>query len=90
MRTTAIYVRQSVERPDSVSLETQEALCRSELPPETPEHTLSLRITFRSEIYIEAVSKEEAEEKFETMDIYSQEGLQNGEAWVETNSIEEA
>jgi hypothetical protein len=36
------------------------------------------------------VSKEEAEEKFETMDIYSQEGLQNGEAWVETNSIEEA
>ncbi|MBP0966784.1 MAG: recombinase family protein, partial [Oscillospiraceae bacterium] len=36
MRSTAIYVRQSVERPDSVSLETQEALCRSELPPETP------------------------------------------------------
>ena len=35
MRKTAIYVRQSVERPDSVSLETQEALCRSELPPET-------------------------------------------------------
>lgn len=33
---TAIYVRQSVERPDSVSLETQEALCRSELPPEEP------------------------------------------------------
>lgn len=36
MRSTAIYVRQSVERLDSVSLETQEALCRSELPPETP------------------------------------------------------
>lgn len=36
MRTTAIYVRQSVERPDSVSLETQEALCRSELPPDIP------------------------------------------------------
>lgn len=34
MRRTAIYVRQSVERPDSVSLETQEALCRSELPPD--------------------------------------------------------
>ena len=34
MRSTAIYVRQSVERPESVSLETQEALCRSELPPE--------------------------------------------------------
>ena len=27
---TAIYVRQSVERPDSVSLETQEALCRQD------------------------------------------------------------
>ena len=35
MRMTAIYVRQSVERPDSVSLETQETLCRSELPPDT-------------------------------------------------------
>lgn len=34
MRRTAIYVRQSVERPDSVSLETQETLCRSELPPD--------------------------------------------------------
>lgn len=35
MRRTAIYVRQSVERPDSVSLETQETLCRSELLPDT-------------------------------------------------------
>ncbi len=35
MRSTAIYVRQSVERPDSVSLETQEALCRSELLSDT-------------------------------------------------------
>jgi hypothetical protein len=57
---------------------------------EVVQPTKKFRITFRSEIYIEAVSKEEAEEKFETMDIYSQEGLQNGEAWVETNSIEEA
>lgn len=36
MRKTAVYVRQSADRADSVSLETQEALCRSELPPETP------------------------------------------------------
>ncbi len=36
MRITAVYVRQSADRADSVSLETQEALCRSELPPETP------------------------------------------------------
>lgn len=31
---TAIYVRQSVERADSVSLETQAALCRQDLAPE--------------------------------------------------------
>lgn len=31
MRETAIYVRQSADRADSVSLETQEALCRQEL-----------------------------------------------------------
>ena len=35
MRDTAIYVRQSADRADSVSLETQEALCRQELPPDT-------------------------------------------------------
>lgn len=33
MRETAIYVRQSADRADSVSLETQEELCRTELPP---------------------------------------------------------
>lgn len=32
---TAIYVRQSAERADSVSLETQEALCRTEISAET-------------------------------------------------------
>lgn len=31
---TAIYVRQSADRADSVSLETQEALCRRELAPQ--------------------------------------------------------
>ncbi len=32
MKETAIYVRQSADRADSVSLETQEALCRLDLP----------------------------------------------------------
>lgn len=34
MRKYAIYVRQSADRADSVSLETQEALCRLDLPPD--------------------------------------------------------
>ncbi len=33
---TAIYVRQSVSRADSVSLETQEALCRGDAPQNAP------------------------------------------------------
>ena len=36
MQHTAIYVRQSVERADSVSLETQAELCRKDLAPEEP------------------------------------------------------
>lgn len=32
---TAIYVRQSADRADSVSLETQEALCRADIPKST-------------------------------------------------------
>ena len=36
MREAAIYVRQSVSRADSVSLETQERLCRMDLPPDLP------------------------------------------------------
>lgn len=35
MARTAIYVRQSVDRVDSVSLETQEQLCRSDVPSKT-------------------------------------------------------
>ncbi len=34
MKKTAIYVRQSADRADSVSLETQEALCRRDIPQE--------------------------------------------------------
>ena len=34
MKHTAIYVRQSADRADSVSLETQEQLCRQELSPD--------------------------------------------------------
>ena len=43
MRETAIYLRQSVDRADSVSLETQEALCRQDIPPETPVNVYSDR-----------------------------------------------
>ena len=35
MKHTAIYVRQSADRADSVSLETQEQLCRRDVPPDT-------------------------------------------------------
>ena len=34
MKHTAIYVRQSADRADSVSLETQEQLCRRDVPPD--------------------------------------------------------
>ena len=34
MKHTAIYVRQSADRADSVSLETQEQLCRQDIPPD--------------------------------------------------------
>ena len=34
MKHTAIYVRQSADRADSVSLETQEQLCRQDVPPD--------------------------------------------------------
>lgn len=34
MKDTAIYVRQSADRADSVSLETQEQLCRQDVPPD--------------------------------------------------------
>lgn len=43
MRETAIYVRQSADRADSVSLETQEALCRQELAADTPVRVYSDR-----------------------------------------------
>jgi len=36
MKKTAIYVRQSADRADSVSLETQEALCRQDTAPDEP------------------------------------------------------
>lgn len=36
MRITAIYVRQSADRADSVSLETQESLCRADTAPDEP------------------------------------------------------
>ena len=40
---TAIYVRQSADRADSVSLETQEQLCRQELLPDEPAQVYSDR-----------------------------------------------
>ena len=43
MKHTAIYVRQSADRADSVSLETQEQLCRQDIPPDTPVQVYSDR-----------------------------------------------
>ena len=43
MKHTAIYVRQSADRADSVSLETQEQLCRQELSPDEPVRVYSDR-----------------------------------------------
>lgn len=43
MRKPAIYVRQSADRADSVSLETQEALCRLDLPPDAEAFVFSDR-----------------------------------------------
>ena len=43
MKHTAIYVRQSADRADSVSLETQEQLCRRDIPPDTPVQVYSDR-----------------------------------------------
>jgi hypothetical protein len=46
------------------------------------------RITFRSEIFIEANSKEEAEQKFEQIELFTEEARNNGASFVETNSVD--
>ena len=47
------------------------------------------RITFRSEMFIDANSPEEAEQKFGEIDLYSLEAEKYGAQYVETNSVEE-
>lgn len=47
------------------------------------------RITFRSEVFIEANSADEAEEKFGGLSLFSDEASKYCAEWVETNSIEE-
>ena len=47
------------------------------------------RITWRSEIFIKAKSKSEAERKFENLGLFSADALKLNAEWVETNSIEE-
>ena len=54
-----------------------------------PSSQKEYRITFRSEIRVQAASAEEAEEKFGEIDLYSEEAKQHGIAWVETNSVED-
>ena len=46
------------------------------------------RITFRSEIFITANSKEEAEQKFEQIELFTEEARNNGASYVETNSVD--
>lgn len=46
------------------------------------------RITFRSEIFITAKSKEEAEQKFEQIELFTEEARNNGASYVETNSVD--
>ena len=46
------------------------------------------RITFRSEIFIEANSKKEAEEKFGQIELFTEEARNNGASFVETNSVD--
>ncbi len=47
------------------------------------------RITFRSEVFIEANSADEAEEKFGELSLFSDEAHKYCAEFVETNSIEE-
>lgn len=47
------------------------------------------RITFRSEMFIDANSPEEAEQKFGEIYLYSLEAAKHDAQYVETNSVEE-
>ena len=51
---------------------------------------MTVRVTFRSEVYIDASSVAEAKEKFEAMELYSEKAKKEMNAdFVEINSIEE-
>jgi len=49
----------------------------------------TFRITFRSEIFIQADSEEDAMEKFESLDLFSREASDHNAAFVETCSTDE-
>ena len=51
--------------------------------------TKTWRITWRSELFIDAASAEEAEEKFGELNLFSKAATNRKANWVETNSIEE-
>lgn len=51
---------------------------------------MTVRVTFRSEVYIDASSVAEAKEKFEAMELYSEKAKKEMNAdFVEINSIED-
>ena len=51
--------------------------------------TRTWRITWRSELFIEAASAEEAEAKFGELNLFSNAAKNRKANWVETNSVEE-
>jgi hypothetical protein len=51
--------------------------------------TRTWRITWRSELFIEAASAAEAEEKFGELNLFSNAAKNRKANWVETNSVEE-
>lgn len=59
------------------------------MPTQKKKTKKKYRITFRSEVFIEANSAREAEEKFGELPLFSEEASKRGAEWVETNSVEE-
>lgn len=49
----------------------------------------TIRITFRSEMYIDAESVQEAKQIWETTELYSKEAKKLGAEFIEINSVED-
>lgn len=66
-----------------------ETIVNSHIWTEEPKNKKKFRITFRSEVYIEAETAKEAEELFGEVDLFSHEMEKLGAQYIETNSVEE-